>query len=133
MKKFIIIQGMISVNMGINEDFVTWLSQEIDSRGWSYSETARRAGVSQSMVSKVLSYANAPGLDFCNGIAKTFNVPAETVLRRAGLLQARPDATPGLRELNFLYEQLDPQAQENILKMMRGYVREVQAGYAKKD
>ena len=115
---------MMSMNMGI-EEFVTWLGQEVQNRDWSYSELARRAGLSQSTISKVMSYAAAPGLEFCTGIARAFNIPAESVLHRAGLLQARPDITPGLRELNFLFDQLNKEEQENILRMIRGYVREV--------
>jgi transcriptional regulator with XRE-family HTH domain len=117
----------------MRDELVTWLTEELEKRSWSFRELGRKAGISHATISNIVSGQSKPGLDFCVSIAKAFNVPAETVLRRAGLLQARPDATPGLRELNFLYEQLDPPAQENILKMMRGYVREVQAGYAKKD
>lgn len=56
-----------------------------------------------------------------------------TVFIYAGLLKPRPDPTPGLRELNFLFEQLNPQEQETILMIMRGYVHEVQVGDAKKN
>lgn len=115
------------------ESFAEWLQQELEARSWSRSEAAKRGGISASMFDKVINgYAN-PGIEFCAGVSRAFKIPADSIMRRAGILPPLPDVTPGLRELNFLYEQLDPQSQENILKMMRGYVREVQAGYAKKD
>lgn len=36
-------------------DFSEWLNQEIEKRGWSYSELGRRAGISHSTISLVLS------------------------------------------------------------------------------
>lgn len=113
----------------MNEEFVNWLIAEINNRGWSNSELARRANLSQSTVSMITSYKNNPGIDFCTGIAKAFSLPAETVLRRAGLLPDRPEATPGLRELNYLYDQLREEDQEAILTLLRGYVREKLVAY----
>lgn len=116
----------------MTDELVVWITEELKQRGWSFRELGRRAGVSHATISNIVSGQSKPGLEFCVSIARAFNVPAETVLRRAGLLQARPEPTPGLRELNFLYDQLEPQEQENVLKIIRGYVREVQTAYETK-
>lgn len=71
------------------EMFVKRINDELDRRGWSRAEAARRGRVSDSMFSKVISgYAN-PGLDFCRGVARAFDWPLEDVFRLAGILPTR--------------------------------------------
>ena len=72
--------------LDVREDFVTWLNRELDERGWSRSEAARRGEFSPSMLDKVIGGFANPGLDFCRGIARAFNMPLEDVFRRAGIL-----------------------------------------------
>jgi transcriptional regulator with XRE-family HTH domain len=115
----------------MSDKLADWITEEIEIRGWSLRELGRRADLSHATISNVVSGQTKPGLDFCTGIAKAFNVPAETVLRRAGLLSSREESAPDLRELNFLYSQLAPEDREQILRMMRGYVNEARA-YGKK-
>jgi transcriptional regulator with XRE-family HTH domain len=67
-------------------DFVTWLTREMEERGWSNSELARRAGMVPSAVSQVISGTRSPGYEFCVKIARPLDQPPETVLRLAGLL-----------------------------------------------
>lgn len=68
------------------EAFSQWVDKELDRRGWSRNEAARRGGISDSMFSKVINgYAN-PGLDFCRGVSRAFGMPLEDVFRRAGIL-----------------------------------------------
>ena len=71
---------------GVREDFVPWINQQLDERGWSRSEAARRGEFSPSMLDKVIGGFAQPGLDFCRGIARAFNMPLEDVFRRAGIL-----------------------------------------------
>lgn len=70
---------------------VTWLTEEIESRGWSLRELGRRSDLSHSTISNILSGVQNPGLEFCLGIAKAFRIPAEMVMHRAGLLPPYPD------------------------------------------
>jgi transcriptional regulator with XRE-family HTH domain len=67
-------------------DFVIWLTEEMNERGWSNSELARRAEIVPSTISSVISGRNQPGLELCIGVARAFNYPPERVLRQAGLL-----------------------------------------------
>ena len=48
----------------MSDKFRAWLSEELDQRGWSQSELARRAGVSQFAVSSVISGNRNPGADY---------------------------------------------------------------------
>lgn len=71
-------------------EFATWLTGEMDRRGWSNSELARRAGVVPSTLSKIITGYNQPGIDLCNGLARALNLPPELIFRRAGLLPKLP-------------------------------------------
>jgi transcriptional regulator with XRE-family HTH domain len=99
----------------VTEDIVTWLASELKTRGWSHRELARRAGLSQTAVSTVLSGQRQPGWDFCVSVAKALGESPEQMFRRAGLLPALPapeeDAT--LRDLIEYARHLS--AQERLL------------------
>ena len=75
----------------VNERFARWVTAELDERGWSQSQAARRGGFSASMLSKVVAGSANPGLDLFQGIAVAFRIPLEDVLRQAGIL---PDYGP---------------------------------------
>lgn len=74
----------------MQDDLVRWLAGELESRGWSIRELARRAGLSHTTVAQVLSEQRKPTWEFCRSIAEALSVPDETVLRLAGLLPTRP-------------------------------------------
>ena len=68
------------------DSFSDWLSAEVESRGWSYKEAGRRGGFASSMFTHIANGDTKPGLDFCQGIARAFDMPLEDVLRLAGIL-----------------------------------------------
>jgi transcriptional regulator with XRE-family HTH domain len=76
--------------MTMATDFVTWLSKEMEDRGWNNSELARRAGLVPSAVSQVIAGNRGTGPEFCRSVARAFNLPAELVFRKAGLLPPLP-------------------------------------------
>jgi transcriptional regulator with XRE-family HTH domain len=71
------------------EQFVTWLNRELDQRGWSRSEAARRGEISASMIDKVIGGFSNPGIEFCKGVSRAFKLPLEDVFRLAGILPAK--------------------------------------------
>lgn len=73
-------------------DFLAWLNSEIQKKGWSNNEFARRCSLSSSYVSVILSGKNPPTWDFCASAAEALLLPADEVFRRAGLL--RPTNRP---------------------------------------
>ena len=103
---------------------VEWLIRETEQRGWSYNQLAKRAGLSSSGISLVLSGQRRAGFEFCTKIARAFSVPAEDVLRRAGLLPPVPTETPSLREVIHLFNQLSPEQQDNMIAMARALLAE---------
>ena len=75
-------------------EFTEWLDRELNDRGWSRSEAARRGGISASMFDKVINGYAQPGLTFYKGVAKAFKIPLEEVLRKAGEMEDLPNEEP---------------------------------------
>ena len=48
--------------------------KELESRGWSRSEAARRGDISPSMFDKVINGYAEPGMKFLKGISKAFGI-----------------------------------------------------------
>lgn len=98
-------------------DFITWLTTELNRRGWSQSELARRADIVQSGVSMVLNGQHGPGFEFCAGIAKALNVPPELVMRKAGILPELPAEVDQqqLAMLTDYYRRLSPRVREELV------------------
>lgn len=104
-------------------DFSDWLTEELNSRGWTYSELARRAEISHSTVSTVVSRASRPGPDFCLGIARAFSLPPEEVFRKAGLLPSLVDDKLTQEIQRFLHL-LPKDDQATVLRIIKGLVAE---------
>ncbi|MCL4300562.1 MAG: helix-turn-helix transcriptional regulator [Anaerolineae bacterium] len=98
-----------------------WLAEETKERGWSYRELARRAGISQSLISKILSGDTKPSINFCNKIAHALGESPEKVLRLAEILpssQASNDDSI-LAELQDIVKNLPPGQRKEALRYLR--------------
>lgn len=104
-------------------DFNIWLIKEIETRGWSNSELARRAGVVPSTISMVLSGQNRPGFDFCVKVARALQMPPEMILRRAGLLPSIPNSVEEEAEAMGILRGLPNSARRTVMQMLRGVAR----------
>lgn len=107
----------------MDTDFDAWLIRELNERGWSNSELARRAGVVPSTVSMILSGQKRPGLEFCVGVARALRMPPEVVLRRAGLLPSLPDPVEEEQEAVGILRGLTDSARRTVMQMLRGVAR----------
>lgn len=101
------------------QEFSYWLNEELNQRGWSRSEAARRGEISPSMFDKVISGGANPGLDFCKAIARAFKMPPETVLRKAGLLSATSQDKAAEEELLDYFRALSPETRRLIVAQAR--------------
>lgn len=106
----------------MDNGFADWLEKQIADRGWSIRHTADKAKVSHVHLSYVLNGTRGVGHDFCSAIARAFNLPADDVFRRAGLLPPAPERTPGLIEAEHLFTLLKPGQRELLLQTMRAWV-----------
>ena len=100
-------------------EFGEWLADELEQRAWSSSELARRAGISQSSVSNVVTGKQIPGLEFCKGVAKALDMPADRLLRLAGHLAYVPEAVAEEQEAVRLFRTLNEQMRGVALSVLR--------------
>lgn len=103
------------------EQFIIWLNNELDQKGWSRSEAARRGGFSPSMMDKVIGGFSKPGIEFCRGVSRAFSVPLEDVFRLAGIL---PSAGRPVRERRQIVYEVN--GEERVLALWRALSSEDQ-------
>lgn len=95
----------IPIRLGaMNAAFGAWLDRELQARGWSQSEAARRGEMSSQMVNALVNGQANPGLDSCQGIARAFKIPLEDVFRFAGILPAQSKDRPVRDRMRVVYE-----------------------------
>ena len=100
------------------ESFEHWLNEEIQKRGWSQSEAARRSiTVSASMFSQVISGVARPGPDFLDGVARAFGLTRREVYSRAGRIEPEPDSeTPSAKEVLNYFASLTQEHQQDVIE-----------------
>ena len=74
-----------------HQEFVDWLEHEIWKKRVTYSEVARRGGISHSRISQVLG-GETPGWEFVAAVARALEQPLDLVAKKAGLWEGGPDA-----------------------------------------
>ena len=111
--------------------FSEWLVKQIEIRGWSQSELARRANTTSTTVSRIIHHERLPGIEFCRGVARAFGMAEIEVLRVAGLADALPSVDEQGENLLAEFYQLSDADRKFIFDQMRGlrHVREEQAKY----
>lgn len=118
---------MIVLDMA-NTTFSKWLIEQVEGRGWSYAELARRADLSGATISLVVNEQKNPGTDFCAGVARALDLPPETVFRRAGLLPPEPDLTSRAKIAMHLFRSLPLHEQESLIVQMRALAERATTG-----
>lgn len=61
-------------------EFLEWLRRELDKREMNQADFAKAGGISTAFVSRVLSGAQLPGLEFYEGTARAFKLPISLVI-----------------------------------------------------
>jgi transcriptional regulator with XRE-family HTH domain len=99
-----------------------WVTQKIKESGWSYRELARQAGISQSLVSRILSGDMPASPDFCIKVARALDVSPVYVMQLAGILPGEPtltDDSPIAREIVQLIQDMPPERRQQVLEYVR--------------
>ena len=71
--------------------FGDWLRNELDARGLTISETARRLGVSQGAVSNWVRDLRRPDADSIRRLAEVLDIPVEQVMNASADEQEHPE------------------------------------------
>lgn len=72
-------------------ELTSWLIEQLDKKGWSQRELARRSGMTQSNISNVISENQTITFDFCKSVADALGISAIRVFRIAGLIELGGD------------------------------------------
>ena len=104
----------------MSNQFREWLASEMEKRRFSQRALAKKTGISQPVVSRVLSGEKAPSVDFCNRVAQALGESPEKLLRLAGILPASPASEDDtLQELIELARNLPPEDRTELLEYAR--------------
>ena len=98
-------------------DFSEWLVNELEKRGWSRSEAARRGNISSSMFDKVINGYARPGIKFLEGIAKAFDLSLAEVINYSN--NNRNEKSNLLEKIDQIVNTLSKDEQENIFEYAR--------------
>lgn len=72
------------------ETFNQWILNQLEYRGWSQAELARRAGIADATLSRIIAGTRQTGPDAALAIARALGERPEKVFRLAGLLPPGP-------------------------------------------
>ena len=67
----------------------------------------------------IASQQKRPGVEFCLGVARAFNLPPEEVLREAGILPPEPPQTAMTKQALLYFSQLTEEQQRVVLTQLR--------------
>ena len=95
-----------------------WLNTELQQRGWSERELARRAGLSHTAINNALASQYQTRLDTYRGIARAFQMSLEDVLRAAGELPELPPAVAREEEVIRLFRQVPDTHRDLALRIL---------------
>lgn len=95
--------------------FSTWLLHELNRRGWSQADLARKAYMTTSTVSNLLNGRRQVGLGTANSLAKAFRVPVPEILSVAGLIPKIPESTAEEEQLLYLFRQMNEDQRRDLL------------------
>lgn len=116
-------QNVYDYKQLMKTNFNEWLNNEIQKRGWSLRETARKANLSPTLISLTLS-GDPPTFNTCAALAKAFDLPPMDVFEKAGLLPETKKNDPNLQLANYKFSQLPEWQQKIVLKFMDGLIEE---------
>ncbi|MCS7002818.1 MAG: helix-turn-helix transcriptional regulator [Dehalococcoidia bacterium] len=103
--------------------FARWLDEQTKAAGFSYRETARRAGLDQSAVSAYVAGKRRPLPEACRRLARVFAVSEDTVLTLAGHRAEPPAPDDAHAAFLALLREQPPEAIAEIERWVRPFLR----------
>jgi transcriptional regulator with XRE-family HTH domain len=119
--------------MGNLVEFAEWLQDQLNQRGLTQTDLARRTGIGNSQISRIVRMERGVGPESAKAIARAFGIKPEVVFRKAGLLPPAPEQpteqSPDILEMIRLYNDLEDADQQEVLAIIRTIVKEKKARY----
>ena len=109
---------------GMETELSRWLNKRLADLGWSQRELARRANVSQTTVSEVISGKRKPTWNFCADIARPLGMDPDEVFVLAGLKRPPPAAVAEEAEVLGILRGLPGSVRDVVVSMLRGLAKE---------
>jgi len=103
-------------NMIMCRKLRNWLNDELNDRGWSHRELARRSGISQAQISGFLSGERGIGLDSINAISRVLQIPPEKLLEMVDLLPSTYPKDYTFDEVLKIMKRLSPERRRELLE-----------------
>jgi transcriptional regulator with XRE-family HTH domain len=94
-------------------EFIEWLNELENAKGYSDYEVAKQGGFSHSVLSRARA-GIPPGWEVCAKIADVFGVSPVTAFRKAGLLPPGTDGEISFEDWKHLISQLEPEDEEEV-------------------
>lgn len=100
-------------------DFGNWLLALCAERDWNAADLARRSGLSQPVISRIVNGERKAGVQTCRAIAHAFGIPIDEVYRRAGLLPPARAKTERVARIIAVIEELPEHEQDFLEEWVR--------------
>jgi transcriptional regulator with XRE-family HTH domain len=109
----------------VMENLSTWLLRKLEEKGWTQSELARRSGVGQVTISRIITGDRKMGTRVATKIAKALNVETSEVLERIGIIKPVPQTDEtNLSEIGTAFTYLSQEERAIWKGMLLTYVAE---------
>jgi transcriptional regulator with XRE-family HTH domain len=99
--------------------FTDWLLAEMEQRGWSQSDLARHAKVSNAAISDIFSGRRNIGKNLATALADGLDLPIQTVFRAAGLLPPDKKVNEEIEQIVHEAERMNRDEQLELLSYIR--------------
>jgi len=73
-------------NISMENNFGTWLNDELNDRDWNQNQLAKKAGLASGTISNIINGSKGIGSDTALAIAQALHIPPKIVFEAAGLL-----------------------------------------------
>jgi transcriptional regulator with XRE-family HTH domain len=110
-----------------NNEFGEWLAAQIEERGWTHSQFAKRAHISRVTISDFVTGKRLPSLDTARRLAAALRMRDVDMARRIGLLDPSPPEVEDEDRLLRLFRALPAASRLMTLAMLEIFVEHVGA------
>jgi len=103
----------------MNQTFTQWILEQMEDRKWSQAKLSREAGLSRTAISDLIAGKTSAGYHLCRSIGTALELPAENVMREAGLLPPYPKIDKEIEQILDEAAKLPKRDQEEVLAFIR--------------